>query len=616
MDAVAIDAKTAMRMGALALVVFGISVLAGALLARSGEQVVSESSSTTTGQVTEAAESTTTTASTPTTPVLSGAPQAVSETTTTVAPIQDFADLFEEARGAIASVDVVRCAANSQGSAFLVDPETAYTAWHVVEDAAEIALDFGEQRVEATVIGRDRVRDVAVLRLANPIEQASVIRVAPEQTRVGEEVAAIGHPAGQPLAMTVGRVTSVDGQVVVGDEDVRMVEGVLQTDSVAASGSAGGPLIDQRGEVVGIVIQSASNDPALGYAVDIDGVREDLLGWTLNPEPVRSAFCIGEIDLNDIDEVAPELINSEVDAAEVLALQRTFAVFSQSINSGRAEEAFEVLGPALRANETAEEWAEQQRTSKLWDWNIRSLDLRPDGIEVRSTVRSTQEAEFGFDGQSECTRWDLIHSMVLGDFQGREFWLINGSRPGPGGLAIDCADWEPTRVQRGRINAPAPGEETVIEDFLAAGTIDAWFLRAIIPDGNPAQTFDLTLTTIGDDDRLGLTVVGGGDAGTSAQVVLGNGRVELDIGEVLDERGGNYRLTITNNSPPVTAPPVDEQPDNPDNGDDGPGDPDNGDDGNPGEPEGNDTDPIGNPGGDADDDAENASNNAAVTAAG
>ena len=585
MDAVAIDAKTAMRMGALALVVFGISVLAGALIARSGEQVVSESSSTTAVEITEAQDSTTTTANTTTTTVLSGVPQAVSQTTTSIAPIQDFADLFEETRGAVASVDVVRCAANSQGSAFLVDPETAYTAWHVVEDAAEIALDFGEQRVEATVIGRDRVRDVAVLRLANPIEEASVIRVAPEQTRVGEEVAAIGHPAGQPLAMTVGRVTSVDGQVVVGDEDVRMVEGVLQTDSVAAPGSAGGPLVDQRGEVVGIVIQSASNDSALGYAVDIDGVRDDLLGWTLNPEPVRSAFCIGEVDLNDIDEVAPELINSEVDAAEVLALQRTFAVFTQSINSGRAEQAFEVLGPALTANETAAQWAEQQRTSKLWDWNIRSLDLRPDGIEVRSTVRSTQAAEFGFDGQSECTRWDLVHSMVLGEFQGREFWLINGSRPGPGGLAIDCADWEPTRVQRGRINAPAPGEEIVVEDFLAAGTIDAWFLRAIIPDGNPAQTFELNLTTIGDADRLGLTVVGGGDAGTSAQVVLGNGRVELDIGEVLDERGGDYRLTIRNTSPPVTAPPVDGQPDedldNPDGGPDAP------DDDNPGEPEPN-----------------------------
>ena len=110
MDAVAIDAKTAMRMGALALVVFGISVLAGALIARSGEQVVSESSSTTAVETTEAQDSATTTANTTTTTVLSGVPQAVSQTTTTIAPIQDFADLFEETRGAVASVDVVRCA--------------------------------------------------------------------------------------------------------------------------------------------------------------------------------------------------------------------------------------------------------------------------------------------------------------------------------------------------------------------------------------------------------------------------------------------------------------------------------------------------------------------------
>ena len=72
MDAVAIDAKTAMRMGALALVVFGISVLAGALIARAGEQVVSESSSTTAVEITEAQDSTTTTANTTTTTVLSG----------------------------------------------------------------------------------------------------------------------------------------------------------------------------------------------------------------------------------------------------------------------------------------------------------------------------------------------------------------------------------------------------------------------------------------------------------------------------------------------------------------------------------------------------------------
>ncbi len=570
----AMDAKTAARLGAVALVVFVLSVLVGALIARSGDQsVVSQSSSTTSESA-----STSTTSSTPSTTILSAVPQAVSETSTTaVPPVQDFADLFEEVRGAVASVDVVRCAANAQGSAFLVDPETAYTAWHVVEDSAEIALDFGEQRIEATVIGQDRSRDVAVLRLAAPIDAATVIRVAPERTRVGEQVAAVGHPQGEPLAMTVGRVTSMNSQVNVGDEDIRRVDGVLQTDSVAALGSGGGPLINQRGEAVGIVIPSATSDPSLGYAIDIDGVRDDLLNWTLNPEPIRPAFCIGDVDLNEIDQVAPALIRSEVEAAEVLALQRTFAVYSQSINSGRAEEAFQVLGPALMANTTVERWTEGQETSKLWDWNIRAIEPTETGIDVRSTVRSTQDAEFGFDGQSECTRWDLIYSMVLGDFQGREFWLINGIRNAPGALPVDCADWEPTRIQRGRIEAPAPGAAFVIEDFLAAGTIDTWILRATVPENAGTQTFELNLTTLDDENRLGLAVVGGGDAGTSAQVRFDiNGRLELQISEFAGELGGDYRLTVTNVSPPVVDPPDEESPDDvregDDNGNDGAGD--------------------------------------------
>ena len=552
MEVLPMDAKTAVRLAVLAVAVFGVSVVVGILIARSNRQPALTQASTTTAVVVDSTAPTTTA-----TTILSAAPQAISETsTTTIAPARDFADLFEEVRGAIASVDVVRCASNARGSSFLVDSETAYTAWNVVENSAEIALDFGEQRVEAMVIGRDVVRNVAVLRLAAPLDGAEVVRIAPEQVRIGEQIAAVGHPQDQPLAMTVGRVTSTDGRVAIDSEGRRVVQGALQTDSPSASGLAGGPLINERGEVVGVVVETQFLDSGFGYGADIDGVRDALLGWTLNPEPVRPSFCIGEIDLNDIDQVAPELIRSEVDASEVLALQRTFAVYTQSINSGRAEEAFAVLGPAQTAATTAEQWAQGQETSKLWDWNIRSIELTENGLNVRSTVRSTQEEQFSFDGQSECTRWDLIHNMVLGDFQGREFWLINGLAPGPGGLAVDCAQWEPTRVQRGRIDAPPVGEELVIEDFLAAGTIDAWTLRGSIPQVGATQTYSVTVETTGDQNRLGLTVVGGGDAGTSAQVVFErDGRIELEVAEFVGELGGNYRLTITNVSPPQADPP-------------------------------------------------------------
>lgn len=558
------DAAAALRMAITAIAVFVVSVIAGVLLARSDSNTVE-------AQVPEQTTTTTPTAPTTSSTALSAEPVALLPTSTTVLPpVRDFADLFAELRGAVAAVDVVRCASNAQGTAFLVDSETALTAWHVVENAAEIALDFGEQRVEAAVIGQNSERDVAVLRLSAPVVATPVVPVAAAQVRVGEQVAAIGQRQDAPLAMTVGLVTSVDGQANVGDSG-RDVLGIVQTDAAATIGTSGGPLINQRGELVGIgvVPNATSGTPGAvgGFAADIEGVRDELANWALNPEPVRPAFCIGEVDLNDIDQVAPELINAEVDAPQVLALQRTFAVYTQAINSGRADEAFNVLGPGIRSGTTIEAWTAGQETSKLWDWNIRSIQPRGDGLAVRSTVTSTQAAEDGFDGRSECTRWDLIHDMVLGEYQGREFWLIDGLTPGPNGLAVDCADWQPERVQRGRLNAPEFGEQAiVVDDFLAAGTIDAWTLLVAAP-GDIPQTYSIVLTTADGDARLGITLTSTGgapevDPGDDGGVALGQsaeltferqGRVAIEVGELLEELGGDYRLTITNITEAATA---------------------------------------------------------------
>ena len=555
------DAAAALRMIVVAIAVFVVSLLAGVLLARSGSNTVE-------AQVTGGTTTTTTLSSITSTTVLSVEPEALAQTTTTaLAPVRDFADLFEEVRGAVAQVDVVRCASSAQGTAFLVDTSTAYTAWHLVQNAAEIALDFGEQRVEASVIGHDRDRDVAVLRLAVPIEDAVTVTIADSQVRVGEQVAALGHPGGAPLSMAVGRVTSVDGVVQAGDP-ARQVSAVVQTEFGASVGSSGGPLINGRGELVGITLVASQGPESPvsvgGFAADIDGARSELVDLGRNPEPVRPAFCIGEIDLNDIDDVAPQLIRSEVDAPQVPSLQRTFAVFSQSINSDRADQAFALLGPAETADTTAEAWARGQQTSKLWDWNIRSIEPSDTGLAVRSTFTSTQAAEDGFDGQSECTRWDLIYDMVLGEFQGREFWLINGSRPGPGGPAVDCADWQPTRVQRGRLDAPAAGETIEVADFLAAGTIDAWTLQVSAP-GDVPQMYRISLASIDGGERLGITLANVGGApvvgpGSDGAVELGRaaqltferqGRVDIEVGELLEEFGGEYRLIIENVTDPA-----------------------------------------------------------------
>lgn len=107
--------------GAAVVLVLVAAVTIGFVLGRSGDDAVVTDTTTTTTSTT------------------SSVPEPLPTTTTTsstIPPPRDFADLFEDLRGAVASVDVVGCDFGSQGTAFLIDEETAYTAWHVVEDAA------------------------------------------------------------------------------------------------------------------------------------------------------------------------------------------------------------------------------------------------------------------------------------------------------------------------------------------------------------------------------------------------------------------------------------------------------------------------------------------------
>lgn len=485
--------------------------------------------------------------------------QPTTSTTTTLPPVRDFADLYEEYRGAVASVDVIGCDFGSQGTAFLVDDDTAYTAWHVVEDAAQVALMIGGESIEATVIGHDPERDVAILRLATPVEDAVILPIAEAQPRVGEEVAAMGHPRGLPLALTVGRVTSMNGEFDFGGNADGVVSNLIQTDAVVAPGSSGGPLINQQGEVIGVVILKDIAAEGLMYAGDIEGVRAELAAWDASPEPVDAAFCVGNVDLANIDEIAAEFIGADVAHPEVEALQRTYAVYTQSINSGRAEAAFGVLGPSITTNNTAEAWAAGQATSLLWDWRIRSVTNVEGGLEVRSTFTSTQDAEFGFDGASTCTRWDITHDLVKGEFRGREFWLIDRSRATTGSGPIDCLEWQPEMIDRGDEVLPVVGESSVFEFFLAGGTVDALQMSVDVPDDEAPVTIVVSVTAIDEsfdpmvtiDDQDGSIIAENDDRGDGSLdsyiefEVATSQVIEIQVRDLTDRAGGAYVLEVS-----------------------------------------------------------------------
>ncbi len=508
-----------------------------------------------------------TTAPTVTAPPVSAQPIDPT-TTTTEPPIREFAELFEELRPAVASVTAVACDTANQGTGFLVGDTVVYTAASVVVDAAELVVSIDGKSIEARVLGHDPERNVAALVLDEPVVDITPMEFSKRPARVGAEVGALVRPVSLPLTLTVGRLASVDES---------QPATLLRTDADAELGSSGGPLIDQRGQVIGIVSVAADDSGAITAplsAVAFADVREQLAGWVSAPSPPPETFCVGNVDLSEIDAVAGELIAADTSHPQIPDLQRTFAVYSQSINSSRAEDAFDLLGPAIRDSSDRAVWAEGQATSKLWDWRIRDVTNVGSVLEVRSVFTSTQDSEFGFDGASTCTRWDITYDMVPGQFRGQSYWLINRSRPTAGSGPIDCDDWTPEPVPREQLDS---GENSELRrtDRLAGGTAHEWEIGVgtVVPDPGPDATDDedetglveltpqtLTVQVVSDGgfdpvveiyDESGALVAENDDAAegsTDSRVeftVTSFQVLSVHVRDVSNRSGGAYDITFT-----------------------------------------------------------------------
>jgi S1-C subfamily serine protease len=150
------------------------------------------------------------------------------------------------------------------------------TALHVIQGATEIQLAFADgTRTSATVTNVDPERDIAVLTpavLPNFVIPATI--GSSSAMRVGDEVFAVGNPLGLVGSLSAGVVSGLDRESTPpGREDP--LRGLIQFDAAVNPGNSGGPLLDRRGQVVGIVtglINPTEQDVfiGIGFAVPID----------------------------------------------------------------------------------------------------------------------------------------------------------------------------------------------------------------------------------------------------------------------------------------------------------------------------------------------------------
>jgi len=192
-----------------------------------------------------------------------------------------------------------------QGSGVIVTPEgRILTNSHVVAGSAQIRVRLSNgETLPGKLIGQDRRSDIAVVQVQGrnlptaPLGDSSALQV-------GEAVVAIGNPMGFQSTVTTGVVSALNRTLA--PEPGTLLEDMIQTDAAINPGNSGGPLVNSRGEVVGINTLIISTAQGLGFAIPINGaqrVAEQLvergrvarawLGVATVPLPEEMAAAVG-----------------------------------------------------------------------------------------------------------------------------------------------------------------------------------------------------------------------------------------------------------------------------------------------------------------------------------
>ena len=210
-----------------------------------------------------------------------------------------FADIIPQVKDAVVSISVTNLSSRSfggrvspgAGSGFIFYEDGDYvfiaTNNHVIESAHEISISLDDSHnIAATAVGTDRYSDLAVLAVskAELLGKGIPFTVADfgdsDALRMGDSVVAIGNSMGEGQIVTKGIISATDLQITVSEPGMRtaLTLDVMQTDAAVNRGNSGGPLVNQHGEVVGVVTAKlfGADIEGMGYALPINSAADIL----------------------------------------------------------------------------------------------------------------------------------------------------------------------------------------------------------------------------------------------------------------------------------------------------------------------------------------------------
>ncbi len=225
-----------------------------------------------------------------------------------------------------------------QGSGFILDKQgLILTNNHVINNAQRVEVTLSDKhKYKATVMGVDKNHDLALLKINAPNLTPAVLADS-QNLIVGQRVYAIGNPFGLSGTMTRGIISAI--RSIHGPEN-NPIEDAIQTDAAVNPGNSGGPLLNSRGEVIGITTLIANNgadqSSGIGFAIPINTAKAVLDDFAKYGRVRRPSLDIVTIPIGP-------------DIAEQLGLPADYGILIDRVMPGGAAEKAGLHGGTQRA---------------------------------------------------------------------------------------------------------------------------------------------------------------------------------------------------------------------------------------------------------------------------
>lgn len=287
------------------------------------------------------------------------------------------------------------------GSGFIFEKEGyILTNEHVISgaDVIQVTLEDNTKPYEATLLGSSKDLDLAVLKIEGNNDFPVATLGDSDNIKVGEWLVAIGNPEGFEHTVTAGVLSAKDRTITINDESTgkpNEYKNLLQTDASINPGNSGGPLLNLKGEVIGMNVAVSADAQGIGFAIPSSVIQEVVDKLKNNEEiPKEPEPFIGASLMNLTPEVAKQMGTELTEGSVVTNLIYQSPAYSADLRP------YDIItGISGKKYATAQDLIEQIQSKNVGD--VITLNVNRDGKDIEIKVTIGNKNDYNTESSSQ-----------------------------------------------------------------------------------------------------------------------------------------------------------------------------------------------------------------------